>query len=149
MINDAAKAIDAFTRRYDGMFGRFKVDADPEPGFATASSPDRDNTSIVQFSFPEDLVTEFENHRTFIESKRIRLEPMGVLEKFEYSGGFTESLGGILNFDLMGKKGGFLYYTAHVGGMLLFIQAYHTAGGGQIPYEEAEQIVNAVREALD
>jgi hypothetical protein len=53
----------------------------------------------------------------------------------------------MLNFDLMGKSGGFFFYTAYKDNVLLFIQAYSTTGQGHISEEERTRIIKAAHKA--
>jgi len=140
---NALDMIDAFISSYEGMFGRFSKDDETAPMSASASSPDGDNVSVVRFDIPDDVVSEFENRKAFIESKRGRLGPMGKLQPFDCRCDFEDSFGGILNFNLLGKVGGFFFFTAHKNGVLLFIQAYSTAGKGQVPDPERDEIIEA------
>lgn len=145
---NALDMIDAFVTSYGGMFGRFSKDDGSSSRSASASSPDGDSVSIVRFDIPDDVVSEFDNRKAFIESKRKRLGPMGELRPFECRCDFEGSFGGILNFDLSGKVGGFFFYTAHKNGALLFIQAYSTAGKGQISEPERDGIIESAWRSL-
>jgi hypothetical protein len=140
---NALGMVDAFISSYEGMFGRFSKDDGVSSRSASASSPDGDNVSIVRFDIPDDIVSEFDNRKAFIESKRKRLGPMGKLQPFDCRCDFEDSFGGILNFKLLGKVGGFFFYTAHKKGVLLFIQAYSTTSKGQIPDAERNNIIES------
>ncbi len=140
---DTHVMISRFVDGYTGMFGKFETDEDPSDISASASSPDGDNVSTIRFDVCDDVSSEFANRKAFIDSKRRRLGPMGKLQSFDHPSGFEESYGGILNFKLLGKSGGFFFYTAHRNDILLFIQAYSTSGRGQIPDEERDAIIDA------
>lgn len=148
MSKDAEEMIRTFADRYSGMFGNFTVDEDADPTHASASSPDGDNNSIVMFDICDDPAEKFSNRRSFIESKRKRLGPMGKLEQFEHRSDSIDSYGGILNFSLLGKKGGFFFYTAYKDDVLVFIQAYSTSGKGQIPDSERDALIDAALELI-
>lgn len=83
----------------------------------------------------------------YIDAKRKRLGPMGRLVPFEHQSGFDESYGGILNYNLTGKEGGFFFYTARKGSLLIFIQAYSTTRG-QIPESERDDLIDTVCSAI-
>ena len=141
---DASEIVSRFAEGYDGFFGRFSPEEDSDESSASASSPDGDNNSIVHVEFPEELSEEFENRKSYIMSKRKRLGPMGKLEEFSHTGDSDDSYGGILNFKLLGKSGGFFFYTARKRDALIFIQAYSTSGKRQIPEEERDRLIDSV-----
>ena len=143
-MKDALKIISCFTDEYEGFFGRFSPEEDSNESSASASSPDGDNTSTICVEFPENLLDEFENRRSYIISKRKRLEPMGKLDEFSHPGDSDDSYGGILNFDLNGKSGGFFFYTARKKDALIFINAYSTSGKGQISDMERDHLIDSI-----
>ncbi|WP_400203585.1 hypothetical protein [Candidatus Methanomassiliicoccus intestinalis] len=144
-MNDlnAIDMVEEFITNYEGLFGGFIKDDESSENSASAISHDGDNVNVVQFEISGDVNSEFNNRKAFIESKRKRLGPMGKLQTFEYPCDFTESFGGILNFKLLGKSGGFFFYTAYKNKVLLFIQAYSTNGKGQISDEERNRLIDA------
>ena len=127
---NAENMIDAFIGSYSGMFGTFVKDEGFNDISASASSPDGDSMNIVRIEIPENMTEEYENRKAFIMSKKKRLSPMGKLVEFSHDGSAEESYGGILNFKILGKSGGFFFYTARKGNVLIFIQAYSTTGKG-------------------
>lgn len=145
---NAENMIDAFIRSYSGMFGTFVKDEGSDGVSASASSPDGDSTNIVRIEIPENITEEYENRKAFIMSKRKRLGPMGKLVEFSHGGSAEESYGGILNFKLLEKSGGFFFYTARKGNVLIFVQAYSTTGKGQIPDAERDRIIDMVLGAV-
>lgn len=130
-----------FIALYKGMFGDFSAEESSDMS-ASASSPDGDNMSVIRFDMAEDPAAEFENKKAFIRSKGKRLGPMGELKVFEHPCGFDGSFGAIMNFDLRGVSGGFFFYTAYKGNVVLFIQAYSTTGKGQISDAERDGIID-------
>lgn len=139
---NAADMVEEFITEYEGLFGEFIKDDESSENSASAISHDGDNLNVVHFEISDDVVSEFNNRKTFIESKRKRLGPMGKLQTFEFSCDFTESFGSMLNFKLLGKSGGFFFYTAYKNKVLLFIQAYSTNGKGQISDEERNKLID-------
>lgn len=142
---NAINYVQGFISSYKGMFGDFAIDDDPSNDCASASSPDGDdNRSMVWFKITDDIDSEFDNRKAFIDAKRKRLGPMGKLKMFHCPSDYEDSYGGILNFKLMGKIGGFFFYTAKKNNVLVFIQAYSTTGKGQISEEEYTKIITTV-----
>lgn len=149
MVYGPTEMTAAFSKEYgNGFFGIFEVDEEGSD-CASVSSPDGDNTSIVWFGMPEDVEGEYANRKAYVDSKRKRLGPMGKLVEFTCESRFDESYGGILNFHLLGKKGGFFFFTARRGDVLLFIQAYSTNGKGQVPDTERERIIDVASRCMN
>lgn len=147
-MSDASEILDRFLASYDGRLGRFERADDSGPEAAYASCPDGDSTSMVRIEVCRDILAEFENRKAFIMSKRKRLGPMGKLEEFPCPCGFDDSYGGILNFKLLGKTGGFFFFAGRKGDVLVFMQVYSTSGGGQIADGDRDGIIRSVYETI-
>ncbi|WII08951.1 hypothetical protein O8W32_07205 [Methanomassiliicoccales archaeon LGM-DZ1] len=145
---DALLLRDRFLKSYRGPFGPFTADEGSDAGYASASSPDGESTTAVVFEICADPIPEFASKKQFIESKRKRLGPMGKLKEFVTPAGFDESYGGILNYHLLGKTGGFFFYTGRKGDVVIFIQAYHTAGKETISDADRDGLIQAVFDTL-
>ncbi|NLI73397.1 MAG: hypothetical protein GX369_01300 [Euryarchaeota archaeon] len=146
--SNALKMVDSFTSTYVGIFGAFTKDGESSITSASALAPDGDSMSIVRFEIVDNAISDFINRKAFIESKQKRLDSMGKMQPFDYTYYYDESFGRVLNFDLLGKTGGFLFYTAYREEVLVFIQAYSTTGKGQISELECKNIVEAAYNAI-
>lgn len=141
MPQDMKKAAECFVEGYSGIFGRFELGESSDECCARAIRKEGDNESVVAFEEPEDPNGSFAKRKKYIEGKRLRLRPMGKLEEFVVPGDWDESYGGILNFDLMGKVGGFFFVACRKGTVVVFIQAYSTETGRQILEADRNELI--------
>jgi len=135
--------IDEFIARYDGMFGRFEEDD------GMAISPDGDNESMVTYEVCEDIVDSYTKKVDFIENKRKKVMPMGKMVDFDCPYGFDDYYACILNYNLMGKTGGFLYFTGRKGNVLAFAKAYRTSDQEQITDEGRDEFIRTIYDCIE
>lgn len=139
---DASEIAERFVSRYNGLFGTFSMSEGSGTDSATAVSPDGDRESSVRFEIPDDIKAAFDKRKKFVDSKRRKLIPMGKLVPFETLASADECYGGILNYHLMGRTGGFFFYVARRGGVLITIQAYCTSKEVNIPDDERDRLIS-------
>jgi len=145
---NASEMVDTFISTYAGMFGTFVKDAESSSTAASALAPDGANMSVVRFEVVDDVISEFAKRKALIESKQRRLGPMGEMRPLDRQSDCEDSFGRLLNFDLLGQAGGFLFYAAYKDRALMFIQAYSTTGRGQISDSECENIIECACKAF-
>lgn len=141
---DARDMATRFLSTYDGDLGSFSLSEDSDESSASVSCPDGDNISTIRFEISSNADDDFANRKSFIQSKKKRLGPMGKLEEFDCHCGFDESFGGILNFKLLGKVGGFFFFAGRKDATVVFMQIYSTNAGKQIPEDERDGIIGTV-----
>ena len=139
---ESKEILKQFIQQYDGLFGKFSEDD------GVAVSPDGENESTVSFEVCDDIGKAYAEKVDFIESKRRKLAPMGKLTDFEIPYGFDRCLGCILNYDLMGKKGGFIYFVGCKENVLAFARAYHTSARETIPDDARDELVKTIYECV-
>lgn len=132
-----------FVERYEGTFGRFEEDD------GIAISPDGDNESMVSYEICDDIVSAYAEKKNFIEEKKKKLTPMGKLKEFQCPQPFDEYCACILNFHLMGKKGGFIYFTARKDNILVFSRAYHTTSKEMIPDDGRDAFIQTIFDCME
>lgn len=138
---NAEEMVNRFIEGYSGMFGKFKMKDGSDEQSASAVKPEGRNESVVRYDICDDIDGAFAKRKKFIDSKRRRLVPMGKLAQFDTKSIADDSYGGILNYKLMGRTGGFFFYAARKGNVLVFVQAYSTEGEKQISDEERDSII--------
>ena len=132
---NAKKIIETVIDTYDGAYGKFDEDADNDESFATALHPIKNNRhtegSRITVTIEEDISGEYANRVDFVKEKT-KPSMMGKPVDLATRYGFDEEYGRLNNFSIMGMKGGYLFFTAHIGNILfcaeLHVQKRHMTG---------------------
>ena len=129
---NAKEIIEMINAQYDGVFGKFILDDDNDDTFATALHPIEGNRHTegnrISISVESDIVGEYRNRADFVDDKTkpsIMGKPVDLNSRF----GFDEEHGRLNNFNMMGAKGGYLFFAARLDDVLfcaeLHVQKRH------------------------
>lgn len=148
-FDDARSAAEKFCNDYDGAFGKFNLGDDCDKGFATAIHELKSrytSASVVMFSVEDDISGAYSEKVEFVKEKSkptVMGKPTLISRKF----GFDEEYGTITNFSMMGRKGGFVYYTAYTGKSLMCAQLFSLKGN--ISDDDLSSVMKAMIESAE
>ena len=129
---NAREIIEKIDAEYCGVFGKFVLDDDNDETFATALHPIEGNRHTegnrITISVESDIEGEYRNRVDFVDDKTkpsIMGKPVDLTSRF----GFDEEHGRLNNFNMMGVKGGYLFFAARLKNVLfcaeLHVQKRH------------------------
>ena len=129
---NAKEMIERIDAQYDGVFGKFVLDDDNDETFATALHSIEGNRHTegnrITISVESDIEGEYRNRVDFVDEKTkpsIMGKPVDLTSRF----GFDEEHGRLNNFNMMGVKGGYLFFAARLKDVLfcaeLHVQKRH------------------------
>ncbi len=133
-MSSAKEFLDKIMSEYGGAFGRFDADEENDESFATALHPIPGNRhtegSRITVSIEDDIETAYTDSTAYVDEKT-KPSMMGKPVDLALSFGFDAEHGRLNNFSMMGMKGGYLFYTARQGNVLicaeLHVQKRHMA----------------------